>query len=66
MALTGWYGSGMDLALAAYLAMAVGVVAVVVGALRRPADRAWLRRIGWVWVLLMVASILFGVLARLT
>ena len=51
--------------LAAYLAMAVGVVAVVVGALRRPADRAWLRRIGWVWVLLMVASILFGVFSRL-
>jgi uncharacterized membrane protein len=55
----------MDLGLAVYLAMAAGVVAVVVGALRRPADRAWLRRIGWVWVLLMVASIVFGVFSRL-
>ena len=55
----------MDLFLAAYLAMALGLIALVVVALGRPDDRAWLRRGGWVWVLVMVASIVLGVLSRL-
>ena len=55
----------MELWLAAYLFMALALVALVVGALRRPSDRAWLRRVGWVWVLAMSASIAFGVLGRL-
>ena len=54
----------MELWLAAYLFMGLAVLALVVVALRRPDDRAWLRRIGWVWVLAMVVSIVFGVLAR--
>jgi len=55
----------MDVILAAYVVTALGLVALVVVALRRPDDRAWLRRGGWMFVLVMVASIVFGVLSRL-
>ena len=55
----------MELWLAAYLVMALALLALVIVALRRPGDRAWLRRSGWVFVLAMTVSIAFGVLARL-
>lgn len=51
--------------MAAYLFMALALFALVIGALRRPDDRAWLRRSGWVFVLAMTVSVAFGVLARL-
>jgi hypothetical protein len=55
----------VDWLLIVWAVVAIAVAASVAVALRRPDDRAWLQRRGWMWVLAMTVSIVAGILSRI-